>query len=347
MVHRPSIKASLLDELDANEWAEGWAAGGVLFDAQPESWDEHRQVALRFYHSADIEYGQGFGFTFLGQSKPFDARQPPHLSAQSDLYWAMRVGYADAHIEGGDERRPTLSGIADAVERVGTIVSMTAHHTLRTEYQMDRHWEALEKGLPPTQEYWRLELQRVLSQVWEQLPAPTVQHLIDAMDKGNRKDPDAQRVDTAKAVESLLEKILKPKLVGLRIETQTRKETKTFHVAGQYSISLMKWSGILATANPGQSNEPAGAVLAKSFPGLNLQAVSALAHDLDRIRKLRGSAAHYSSESESGKLQKSTELWDLVVGGVGRDGFLARFCFAFGLAEPGPTRKGTEDEASI
>ena len=56
LVARPSLRASLLDETDAGEWENCWHVAGVLFETLPDSWDEYRQRALKFYNSSDIEY---------------------------------------------------------------------------------------------------------------------------------------------------------------------------------------------------------------------------------------------------------------------------------------------------
>ena len=112
-------RASLLDETEAGEWENCWHVAGVLFETLPESWDEYRKRALKFYNSSDIEYNrQG--------SVPWNVTQPPHLSAQSDLYWAMRVGFTDAHSQNAGQRRVSLAGIADSLERMETITSGTA-----------------------------------------------------------------------------------------------------------------------------------------------------------------------------------------------------------------------------
>ena len=217
---------------------------------------------------------------------------------------------------------------------------MTAQHALRTEYQMDLHWEVLEKGLPPSPEYWRQQVQRVLGHVWEQLPTPTVEHLTDAMDKGYRKDRDAQRIATAKAVEALFEEIMRPKLAGQEMYVLQRGKEPDKRRLDRYRPTLHQWAELMNTVSPQQLNESIGTTLKTSWPNLDMQTVSDLAGPLHNIGRLRGTAAHHSSESEDEKTKKSEELWSLVVDGVGREGFLVRFCYAFGLAEPGPSRKG-------
>ena len=177
LASRPSLRESLFGDLEAEDWNEGWPAGGVLFDNPEDSWEEYRSRCLRFYHSADIEYLERGGSLF-GERSHYGERQPPHLSPQSDLYWAIRVGFADAHLLNGEQGPASLGNTAEAVERVEAIVGGTARHVLRIEHEMDRHWEDVRKGLPPEEEYWREELQRILDTAYEVLPEPTIRHLV-------------------------------------------------------------------------------------------------------------------------------------------------------------------------
>ena len=140
LVARPPLRASLLDEIDAGEWENRWHVAGILFENPPESWDDYRGRALRFYHSADTEHGQ--------QGPMFwDATEPQHLSPQSDLYWALRVGFADAHFENGRERGGPLAGIVDSLDRIETMASSMAQHVLRTERNTDNLLEDVKKRL--------------------------------------------------------------------------------------------------------------------------------------------------------------------------------------------------------
>ena len=91
IVARPSLRASLLGEIEAGEWETCWHVASVLFESLPDSWSEYRQRALKFYNPSDIEYRQD-------GPRPVGATLPPHLNAQSDLYWAMRVGFAGRSI---------------------------------------------------------------------------------------------------------------------------------------------------------------------------------------------------------------------------------------------------------
>ena len=200
-------------------------------------------------------------------------RQPPHLSPQSDLYWAIRVGFADAHILNGEQRPASLGNIAEAVERVETIASVTARHVLRTEHEMDRHWEEVRKGLPPKEEYWREKLQRILNTVYEVLPEPTIQHLMKALDRGYANDPDSQRVAVGQAVESLFQELLEPRILEnpppkelILTVPQRSGQPREYSRGHWHMIQVSSWARILSTVAAGGENEDLGAALVKAFP---------------------------------------------------------------------------------
>ena len=350
LASRPFLRESLFDELEAEDWNEGWPAGGVLFDNPEDSWEEYRARCLRFYHSADIEYLERGGSPF-GERLRYAERQPPHLSPQSDLYWAIRVGFADAHLLNGLQRSAPLGNIAEAVERVETIAGVTARHVLRTEHEMDRHWEEVRKGLPPTQEYWREELQRILNTVYDVLPEPTIRHLIKASDRDYANDPDGQRVAIGQAVESLFQELLEPRILEnptpkelILTVPQRRGQPREYSRGHWHMIQVFGWAQILSTVGAGDKNEDFGAALIKAFPNLDLGAVADINQDLRAIAELRGDAPHHSRDSEQDKAKKAEELWSTVVGGVGYSGFLTRFCLAFGLIMPRHDLRGQSSD---
>ena len=352
LASRPSLRESLFGELEAEDWDEGWPAGGVLFDSSDDSWEEYRSRCLRFYHSADIEFLERGGSLF-GERTPYGERQPPHLSPQSDLYWAIRVGFADAHLQNSVERPESRNDIAGTLERVATTVGSTAQHVLRTEREMDRHWEDIRKGLPPKEEYWREELRRILDTVYEVLPEPTIQHLIKASDRGYANDSDGQRVTTAQAVESLFQELLEPRILEdpspkepILIVPQRRGKPKKYPKGNWHMIQVSSWAQILRTTGAGGRNEDLGKALGKSFSNLSLDAVVALYQELEKIAELRGDASHHSQDSEQDKAKKAEALWSLVVGGVGYAGFLTRFSLAFGLIMARDDLRGQRSEGT-
>ena len=330
VVARPSLRASLLDEIEAGAWGNCWHVAGVLFETVPHSWDEYRERALKFYNAADIEYPrQG--------PRPWNAAQPPHLSAQSDLYWAMRIGFADAHAANAEDRKSSLAGITEALERIETITSGTARHVLRAERSLDNLTDALNDRVMPNHEYWYGRLQEELPDLASNLPRPTVEHLIDAFRHRYAKEWDHCKVSLCKSVESLFVRILVPGIQALPESSNLaialprgKRASRKRSSAEWERIPMSGWVQILRTATEGDINAPLRDVLPHAFPNIDLDSAINLHDTLEDIAQLRGGAAHDSIIADDRKVRDVEKLWDLVMG-VGSGGFLAQFHSALGL----------------
>ena len=330
IVARSSLRASLLDEVEAGDWENRWHVAAVLFEGSPESWDEYRERALKFYNTSDIEHDQQV-------FSPWNATRPPHLNPQSDLYWAMRVGFADAHSDNPGEKTGALIGISDSLQRIETIASSMAHHVLRAERNTDHLLDDVRNRLPPNQQYWYGVLQDESDGLANRLPQVTADHLVDALKYKAAAEWDLWIVATCKSVESLFSRIVVP-------EIQSRTEPGTLTLAlprGKRSprrirhedwakISLSNWAHVLSTSKEGRLNEPLWLALPRVFPGADLDAVANLSGDLLTIAQLRGSSAHDTGTANDRNDSRAQELWELVVLGASK-GFILRFCSAFGL----------------
>ncbi len=332
MVARPSLRASLLGEIEAGEWENCWHVAGVLFESLPDSWSEYRQRASKFYNSSDIEYRQD-------GPRPGGTILPPHLSAQSDLYWAMRVGFADAHSANAAERGVSLAGIADSLERIETITSSSAQHALRTERNTDDLLEVVRGRVPPSQEYWYGLLQDELPGLMRRLPWATADHLVDASRHKSAKEWDYCKVSLCKSVESLFVRVLVPAIQelpqskGLTLALPRGKRRRRTPEEWD-NIPMSGWVHILRTATEKDINSPLRSVLPQAFPSVDLDAVVNLNVRLETIAQLRGSSAHDSRTSDDRRAVDAEKLWDLVVGTNGR-GFLDEFHSALGFSDIG------------
>ena len=334
MVARPSLRASLFGEIEAGEWENCWHVAGVLFESLPDSWSEYRQRALKFYNSSDIEYRQD-------GPRPGGTILPPHLSAQSDIYWAVRVGFADAHSANAADRRVSLAGIADSLERIETITSSSAQHALRTERNTDDLLEIVKNRVPPNHEYWYGLLQEELPGLISRLPRATADHLVDASRHRSAKEWDYCKVSLCKSVESLFVRMLVPaiqelpesKRLTLALPRGKRPARKRAPKEWD-NIPMLGWVQILRTATERGMNSPLRSVLPQAFPYVDLDAVVNLNVRLETIAQLRGSSAHDSRTADDRKAGDTEKLWDLVVGGNGR-GFLAEFHSALGFTDVG------------
>ena len=266
IVARPSLRASLLGEIEAGEWENCWHVAGVLFESLPDSWSKYRQRALKFYNASEIEYRQD-------GPRPVGATLPPHLNAQSDLYWAMRVGFADAQSGNAAERRVSLAGIADSLERLETITSSSAQHALRTERNTDELLEVVKDRVPPNYEYWYGLLQEELPGLMSGLPRATADHLVDASRHRYAKEWDYCKVSLCKSVESLFVRMLVPAIQevpeskGLTLALPRGKRLPgNVPLRNGTSILMSGWVQILRTATEMDINSPLRSVLPRAFP---------------------------------------------------------------------------------
>ena len=341
LVTRPSLRGSLLDEIEAGEWENCWHIAGVLFETLPDSWTDYRQRALKFYNSSDIEYRQQ-------GPRPGGTTLPPHLSAQSDLYWAMRVGFADAHSANAVEGRVSLAGIADSLERIETITSSSAQHALRTERNTDDLLEVVKTRVPPNHEYWYGLLQGELPGLMSRLPRATADHLVDASRHRSANEWDYCKVSLCKSVESLFVRVLVPAIQalpesrGLTLALPRGKRSARKRSPEQWDdIAMSGWVQILRTATDGDINSPLRSVLPQAFPYVDLDALVSLNIKLETIAQLRGGSAHDSRTADDRKAGDADKLWNLVVGNNGR-GFLAEFHSALGFADVGEGSGGAD-----
>ena len=334
LIARPHLRTSLIDEIEAGEWENRWHVAGILFENPPESWHDYRARALKFYHSAETEYSQQGLMSW-------DADETPHLSPRSDLYWSLRVGFADAHFENGGGRGGPLTGIVDSLDRIETIASSMAQHVLRTERNTDDLLEDVKNRLPPSREYWHGLLQAELHGVMGLLPPTSINHLIDAWRHKWSEEWDSCSVALCKSVESLFSRILVPGIQELPCSSElklalhrNKKSPRKLPQKDWGTISISNWSRILSTTTQKGMNESLSLALPRAFPGVDLEAVVNLHPELASIARLRGSSSHDSRAASGLKAKNAEEIWHLVVGNKG-PGLITKFCSALGLTEDG------------
>ena len=276
MVARPSLWTSLLDEIEAGEWDNCWHIAGVLFETTPPSWDQYRQRALKFYYSSDDEYGRqataGFGLQGI---RPWNSTQPPHLSPRSDLYWAMRVGFADAHSDGAGAGSETLTQIADSVADLKTISSSMAVHVLHIERNTEGLVEDMRGRVMPSDQFWYDLLKVRLPTLLRMLPLQTVEHLISALRHKFAKEWDDCIVCLSKSVESLFHHIFEPRLQEhtetselLLVGSGQRNSRRSYAPADWNRIQLSGWAGILRTTTEQGRNASLRSALPHAFPNV-------------------------------------------------------------------------------
>ena len=249
----------------------------------------------------------------------------------------MRTGFADAHTGNAEDRKGSLAGITDALERIETITSGTARHVLRTERNTDNLMDAVNDRVMPNHEYWYGLLQKELPDLAGSLPRPTVEHLIDAFRHRHAREGDHCKVSLCKSVESLFVRILLPGIQALpqssnlTIALPRGKQTPRKRSSEEWDrIPMSGWAQVLRTATEGDINSPLRAFLPRAFPNIDLDSAINLHAALENIAQLRGGAAHDSIIADDHKVREAEDLWDLVMG-VGGGGFLTQFYSALGL----------------
>ena len=334
IVARASLRGSLLGEIEAGEWENCWHVAGILSETIAEPSDDYRKRALKFYNTSDIEYRHE-------GPRPWGATQPPRMSPQSDLYWAMRVGFADAHLENDGEYTVSRTGIADSLEELKSIATSTALHVLRSERNTERLVEDVQNRVMPNDEYWLGILRERLPTLLKILPFPTIEHLVGASRHKFAREGDDCSVCLCKAVESLFHQVFAskirkcPKSKELKLVVpRPRNSPRNFSPENWHRIQLSGWARIIETTTERGENAPLRRVLPQAFPEVDLDAVVRLNVDLAIIAQRRGGSAHDSAGSKEQRAQNAEALWDLVVG-INSEGFLGRFCSALGLVEQG------------
>ena len=150
-------------------------------ETTPPSWDQYRQRALKFYNSSDVEYGQQATARIRHTGdQTLESISTPHLSPQSDLYWAVRVGFADARSDYASAESVTLADIAEYVADIKTISSSTAVHVLRIERNAESLAGDVRHRVLPNDQFWYDLLKERLPTLLNMLPLQTLEHLISA-----------------------------------------------------------------------------------------------------------------------------------------------------------------------
>ena len=339
---RPTLRYSLLDEIEAGEWDNCWHVAGVLFEDPQGPSDQYRRRALKFYNSSDVEYASQTTTVFgLPGIRPWNANapQPPHLNPQSNLYWALRVGFADAHSENPTRPPASPEEIADLMEDIKTITSSAAVRILHTERNTEHLIEQVQDRLPPSEEFHYRLLEQRMPNILTILPIQTVGHLVDALKHKFAKEWDECAICLCKSVESMFHDVFCPRTLQHPESTELelvlpgkRHARRTYPPADWNRIPISAWAGILRTTTSPGRNASLRTAISRAFPDAGLDAVVNLNEELARIARLRGSSAHDSPASAEERSKNAEELWDLVVASDG-NGFLANFCSALGLVQ--------------
>ena len=338
-INHPHLNHALRHELTGSDWVQGWPAVALL--AEPTgNWSDQRETCMFLYEAADLEY-KG--------SRPWNSRQPAHLSPESDLYWAMRVGYCDAHIEAvHDADGTTLEAISAQLDDVRQIASASALRTMRFEEEANHRLSGLRDAIPTVDTAKDAIADAVGKEMLNVFPVSAVEHLVEAWLASRQGRPDDARVATIKAIETVFKRLVRDKLTerspDLKIPLPGRKGPRRYQTLERIEHwQLSVWANILsrlASAQEGDNAELAAA-LKLAFPDVDFGALGRCANALYQSWKLRGAAAHDSVvESYDEARDNARQLWAIAVGTQASPGLISRLCTALGA---GPTGMRSQD----
>ena len=334
-IAHPYLKDALLNELNSYKWVEGWAAATVLVEEHPD-WVAHRKACMNLFRASDIEY-KG--------ARPWNARQPAHLSARSDLYWAIRVGFCDSQIEA--EKGTALPSNADIREQLDDIRHITSSgglRAIRSHKEVMQEFALLRQGIP-TEEAARKSIGDEIGQeMLDSLPAAIVEHLVSAWLARIQGRPSEARVATVKAIEAVFTRIVKNRLretsprVKIRV-TRPNGKHWTYSLERIGHVQLSDWSMLLPDLVRGRGeNRKLRDALSRGFPSINWELLDHCATGLSDASNARGQAAHDADrESYDHATREADRLWSIAVGSLTTPGLLSMLSTALGVGRPEET----------
>lgn len=329
-VHHPHLNHALRHELTGSDWVQGWPAVALLAEP-PGNWSDRKQTCMILYEAADIEY-KG--------PRPWNSRQPAHLSPESDLYWAMRVGYCDAHIEAvHDADQTTLEAVSAQLDALRRITSASALRTMRFQEEAKRRFSDLRDAIPTVDTANDAIANAVGREMMNVFPVSTVEHLVEAWLASRQGRHDDARVATVKAIEAVFKRLVRDKLTehspDLRIRVPGRKGRRTLEEIEHLQLSV--WADILTRLACGEERHvDLTAALKLAFPNMDIGSLGSCATALHESWKLRGAAAHDSvNESYDEARDLTQQIWTIAVGSQTSPGLISSLCTALGAGPAG------------
>ena len=313
---------------------QGWAAASLLVEEHSD-WMTYRSFCMILYRVSDTEY-KG--------ARPWNARQPPHLSPSSDLYWAMRVGYCDAHVESGlNLAKPSSTDLGEKLERIEEVVSSGSIRQIRAHKEV---MDGLTSSMLaiPTVEAARKSLEADLGrEMLDSLPAAIVEHLVAAWLARLQGRPQDARVATVKAIEAVFTRLVGPRLryadSKLQIHITRQNGTQWTCPVGRLSrIQISEWSGLLPELAQGRGdNGNLREAFSQAFHSIDWKLLGRCEVLLRDAANARGQSAHDADrESYNIAVKEADRFWSIAVGSTATPGLIAKLSIALGIGPPEP-----------
>ena len=238
----------LPDNYYGDDWLNGTVVVSLLCEYDKHrDWQNLRQQYVSMWES--LSRYQWFNLCQAG--------------TETDLYWAMRIGFADKMLEIANQvvLNPVQfepSPIIRDIEMTKDNVSAIRIGQIKQQFDTDKMMELLQKlnerQTPSKQEVHR-ELQQRLSSVWSKLPAKIIDTLMKAENYYKTGvDTDDAKVWFNRAVEASLNCCLVEPLVGFTQKRDDKRIAVCFSRGVEHKnsyelrrLSLWEWSDVFET----------------------------------------------------------------------------------------------------
>lgn len=329
--------------LRAGGYGDDWTNGTVVASLLCE-YDEHRDwQILRQQYVSMWAWSSRYQWLSLCEA-----------GTETDLYWAMRIGFADKMLETRKQEalipaQAEPSHIIRDIEMTKHIASTIALRQIIEQQDLDKILDLQQKlleRLPPSKHQIERLLQQRLSPVWNKLPAA----LVDALVKAENFYRTGVNTDDAKgwfhkAVEASLNCCLVEPLVRFTQKQSDMRiavcfssprgvERKTS--SGLRKLSLREWSDILETLSIPVDSNLAGLGTAdvrqfmkEHFGVLPLPALRELSRSLWDFCQYRKDSQHHHVPRYEEETRELEQMRELVLG-IKRSSIITQIFQLFG-----------------
>jgi len=283
----------------------------------------------------------------------YEGTPTEEIGPHTDLYWAMRIGFAEKMLESTGALVPAdqLAAPPNLVRDIETIKEVVRATAIRLV--KERHDR--EQRLPPTKEAIEQCLREPLGDLWDKLPSDVADPLLHA-EFGHRFGwqsgigTRALVLDFHEAAEACfacyfaepfatyLNTYGVPSAKVCRGVWHRQPQLETFHAHDPRCLTLGQWAGVLeVVAGDDVSDGEDWRVrtfLKEKWPDLAGDALRQLAGSLRNVQHYRNRAAHGHSPPRSHHTERSEldEMRDLVLGSAGSPSMIAQI---YRLLAPG------------
>lgn len=253
----------------------------------------------------------------------------PEAGTGTDLYWAMRIGFAD-QILGTIEQITAIPPQSEPLPIIRDI-EMTKEIASTIDLRQQKLQKILEERLPLGKREVRQQLQQRLFSVWSKLPAKVVDTLVKAEDYYRTGvNTDDAKVWFNKATEASLSCCLMEPLVSFLQKRDDKRIAICFpHPRGVErktsselrKLALWEWSKVFEILSlPVRQNlaslgaEDLKHFMKEHFGELPLQAFRELSHSLQDFCEYRKDSAHSHPSRYEEEVQELEQMRELVLG---------------------------------